>query len=182
VTIKELFDLQCQLNRYTGFDDEHFAEAFCGKAAHGSIELAAHELAKIESGQWIDNFLKAMASEMEELRNCTYWKHWCSEAQGGERYKVRDVTSARKEIIDMLHFWINLAQAVGMTPEMVEEMYQAKLIQSIQRQKDGYSIEIKNAAWKMYLEDMPEGEAVVSFEDLSDIQQQVYLSLAKLGA
>jgi len=91
-----------------------------------------------------------MSSEMEELRDHTYWKHWCSEAQNGERYKVKDIEAARKEVIDLLHFWISLAQILGMTPEMVCGMYSAKLAKNIKRQDDGYSIEVKDLAWQLF--------------------------------
>jgi hypothetical protein len=49
----------------------------------------------------------------------------------------------------MLHFWINLAQVLGMDSEMVGDMYVAKLKKNIQRQDDGYSIEVKDLAWQL---------------------------------
>jgi len=136
MTLKELFELQGSLNIKVGFDHEKFAAVFARSCSREDI--------LIEAGQWIDDFLKAMSSEIEELRRHTYWKHWCSEAQNGRRYMVKDLDAARGEVIDMLHFWVNLAQAVGMTPDIVEEMYRSKLGVNIKRQDVGYSIAAKD--------------------------------------
>lgn len=178
-TIAEIFKMQNILNERVGFDAKHFAEVFSQNP--NSVDK---QQSKIEAGRWIDDFLKAMASEMEELRNCSFWKHWCSEAQEGRRYEVKDVEAARKEVIDMFHFWINLAQALGMTPEMVCGMYASKLAANIKRQDDGYSIEVKDNAWALFLEH-PDQNPVLgslageSLEDLSSEAQTYYMSWAK---
>lgn len=134
--LKELFELQGQLNGKVGFDHKKFANVFARSCTREDV--------LIEAGQWIDDFLKAMSSEIEELRRHTYWKHWCSEAQSGKRYMVKDLDAARGEVIDMLHFWVSLAQVLGMTPDIVEEMYRSKLGVNIKRQDVGYSIEAKD--------------------------------------
>lgn len=169
LTLTEFFKLQSTLNKHVGLDDKRFARAFLPdvKPIHADL---------LKAGQWIDDMLKAMSSEMEELRNCTYWKHWCSEAQTGERYRVKDVGAARKEVIDILHFWIALAQILGMSPEMVSDMYKAKLAKNIRRQDDGYSIEEKDLAWKLFNKhpyDSPTGQPYPEARSLEDLPDEV---------
>lgn len=175
MTLEELFELQQTFNDRVGLNADYFAEHLEGPAFDPGVLIAA--------GKWVDDLLKAMTSEMEELRNCTYWKHWCSEAQAGQRYKVKDVVAARNEVIDMLHFWISLAQVLGMTPEITAQMYRAKLAKNLRRQDDGYSIEQKDLAWELFREypdDKPEfgSLAAESFEDLPEEVQAYYLEWA----
>ena len=92
--LKELFQCQAELNKRTGFDAQALREHFDPQVA----------------GKWINNYLAAMSSELEELRNCTFWKHWCAEARQGRRFELHDLQNARVEVIDMLFFWISLAQ------------------------------------------------------------------------
>lgn len=179
LTLTEFFESQSTLNKRVGLPEERFAKAFNNrpKSVMPNITL-------VEAGEWIDDMLKAMSSEMEELRDCTYWKHWCSEAQNGERYKIKDVTAARQEVIDILHFWISLAQILGMSPEMVSDMYAAKLTKNIKRQNDGYSIEEKDLAlylWQRYPDDNPMGYngLVETLEDMPDDVAAYYLDWAK---
>jgi len=183
--LREFFTLQSILNKFVGFDENKFRAAFSDCSPQKALGEIDYEESLLEAGRWIDDFLKAMSSEIEELRDCTFWKHWCSEAQDGERYKIKNVTSARNEVIDMLHFWISLAQVVGMTPEMVEEMYRKKLDKNIRRQVNGYSITEKDLAWKIYKDENPKDHPqsvcpdAESLEDLPDTIQLYYLALAK---
>jgi len=126
--LQALFDMQADLNGRYGFKVRELRENFD----------------PLEAGKWIDNQLKAMTSECEELRDCTYWKHWCKEAQQGRRYEVRDLQNARVEVVDMLHFWISLAQCVGLDAAEVFELYCQKNKINHQRQDGGYSMEKKD--------------------------------------
>lgn len=181
MTIADLFKLQSKFNERVGLDDQKFADRLSGTEERHPPDIGV----LIEAGQWIDDILKAMSSEIEELRDCTYWKHWCQEAQRGERYKIKDVEAARKEVIDLLHFWISLAQVVGMSPEMVCGMYAAKLAKNIRRQDDGYSIEVKDLAWQLF-KDHPADHVysdglllATSLEDLPAETAAHYLAWAK---
>lgn len=181
LTLTELFEMQQTFNERANLNDQKFADGFRGDPARKTGE---REKLLIEAGHWIDDLLKAMASEMEELRNCTYWKHWSQEAQRGERYKVKDVEAARREVIDMLHFWISLAQVLGMTPEMVSSMYSSKLAKNIRRQDDGYNIEVKDLAWKLRKTypnhcPIPYPTNVESLEDMPDEAAAYYLRWAE---
>ena len=90
--LKELFDKQAELNKRTGFDAHALRENFDPQYA----------------GQWLNNYLAAMSNELEELRDCTFWKHWCKEAKEGRRFELHDLQNARVEVIDMLFFWIRI--------------------------------------------------------------------------
>ena len=125
--LRELFQWQAELNKRTGFDAEALREKFDPQTA----------------GEWINNYLAAMSSEIEELRDCTFWKHWCAEAQRGERFKLGDLQNARVEVIDMLFFWISLAQCVGLNADDVFRLYQQKLKVNHDRQSSGYAMESK---------------------------------------
>ena len=128
--LEQLFQWQAELNRRVGFDPAELKKNFDPQKA----------------GEWLNNYLTAMSNEIEELRDCTYWKHWCKEAQKGERYKVHDLQNARVEITDMLFFWISLAQCLGLDAHDVMELYQQKLKVNHQRQENGYSMTNKDEA------------------------------------
>ena len=125
--LKQLFQWQAELNKRTGFDAEALREKLDYKIA----------------GEWINNYLAAMSSELEELRDCTYWKHWCAEAKAGRRFELHDLQNARVEVIDMLFFWISLAQCLGLNAEDAFRLYQQKLKVNHDRQSNGYGMQDK---------------------------------------
>lgn len=122
--LKELFEKQAELNRRIGFDPARLRERWDPKLA----------------GEWLNNYIMAMSNELEELRDCTFWKHWCTEARRGQRYMIRDLQNARVEVIDMLFFWISLAQCVGLDADKVMELYRQKLSVNHARQDGDYSM------------------------------------------
>lgn len=126
--LRELFERQAELNRRIGFDPIELRENFD----------------PVKAGEWINNYLMAMSNELEELRDCTYWKHWCAEAKAGRRYELHDLQNARVEVIDMLFFWISLAQCVGLDADDVMNLYRQKLQVNHQRQADNYSMASKD--------------------------------------
>ena len=125
--LTELFALQAELNKRTGFDPVRLREQFDPQHA----------------GIWINNYLAAMNNEIEELRDCTYWKHWCQEAKDGKRFLLRDRQNARVEVIDMLFFWISLAQCVGLDADDVMALYRQKLDVNHARQDRDYAMATK---------------------------------------
>ncbi len=128
--LQELFKKQAELNKRTGFDAEALRKHFDPQVA----------------GIWLNNYLAAMSNEIEELRDCTFWKHWCSEAKEGKRFLLHDLQNARVEVIDLLFFWISLAQCVGLDADGVMDLYHQKLKVNHQRQTDGYSMTAKDEA------------------------------------
>lgn len=125
--LKELFKKQAQLNKRTGFDAEQLKANFDPQVA----------------GIWLNNYIAAMSNELEELRNCTYWKHWTKEAKEGKRFFLYDLQNARVEVIDMLFFWISLAQCVGLDADDVVRLYQQKWQVNQNRQDSDYSMATK---------------------------------------
>lgn len=120
----ELFEQQAELNKRTGFDPKALRENFDPQVA----------------GIWLNNYIAAMSNELEELRDSTYWKHWCAEAKAGRRFELHDLQNARVEVIDMLFFWISLAQCVGLDASEAFELYNQKLKVNHSRQDKGYSM------------------------------------------
>ena len=126
--LNELFKKQAELNKRTGFDAEAMRK-------HFDPQLA---------GIWLNNYIAATSNELEELRDCTFWKHWCTEAKEGRRFFLHDLQNARVEVIDMLFFWISLAQCVGLDAEDVFRLYEQKLKVNHARQDGPYSMVHKN--------------------------------------
>lgn len=122
--LQTLFARQAELNKRTGFDPDALRENFDPQVA----------------GQWLNNYLAAMSSEIEELRDCTFWKHWCKEAKDGKRFYLHNLQNARVEVIDMLFFWMSLAQCVGLNAEDVVQLYEQKLKINHTRQDTDYSM------------------------------------------
>ncbi len=128
--LEKLFDLQAELNKRIGYDTKALREDFDPAAA----------------GRMLHDYLIAAGNELEELRDCTFWKHWCAEAQAGERFKIHDLQNARVEVIDLLFFWISMAQCVGLSAGDVFDLYRQKLKVNHNRQDDGYSMTGKDEA------------------------------------
>jgi len=125
--LEEMFAHQSELNRRIGFDPDELRRQFDPKKA----------------GEWLNNYIMAAANELEELRNCTYWKHWCAEAKAGRRFELHDLQNARVEVIDLLFFWISMAQCVGMSAADVLDLYRQKLKVNHTRQDNNYSMQNK---------------------------------------
>jgi len=125
--LRELFRKQAELNKRTGFDADALRKDFDPRIAC----------------QWLNNYLMAMSNEIEELRDCTYWKHWCKEVRDGRRFEIHDLQNARVEVIDMLFFWISLAQCLGLDADDVINLYEQKLKVNHSRQDTDYSMSNK---------------------------------------
>jgi hypothetical protein len=128
--LHELFEVQAELNRRIGMDTSRLHDKFD----------------PLMAGKWLNDYLAAASNELEELRDCTYWKHWCKEAKEGRRFEIHDLQNARVEVIDLLFFWISLAQCVGLNAEDVVELYHKKLAVNHQRQDQNYSMANKDEA------------------------------------
>ena len=128
--LKELFEKQAELNARIGYDTKSLRERFDPVAA----------------GQWLNDYIIAAGNELEELRDCTFWKHWCSEAKEGKRFAIHDLQNARVEVIDLLFFWISMAQCVGLSAEDVYDLYLQKLDVNHKRQDGDYSMKTKDEA------------------------------------
>lgn len=128
--LRRLFEYQAELNKRIGFDPKELRRRFDPQKA----------------GEWLNNYIIAASNELEELRDCTYWKHWCAEAKAGQRFRVHDLQNARVEVIDLLFFWISMAQCVGLDADDVVELYQKKLHVNHRRQDTNYAMSHKDEA------------------------------------
>ena len=126
--LAEMFELQAALNKRIGYDTKALRETFDAPSA----------------GKWLNDYIMAAGNELEELRDCTFWKHWCSEAQQGRRFEIHDLQNARVEVIDLLFFWISMAQCVGLRAEDVHKLYLQKLDVNHKRQDGDYSMKTKD--------------------------------------
>jgi len=131
VDLQELFDKQTELDCRTGFD------------ANKVKGLSTHEITREVRrymGWRLNDLLIAMSNEIEELRDCTFWKHWCIEAQEGRRFELFNLQNARVEVIDMFFFWMGLALALGLDAEKIKDLYEQKLKVNHKRQDNKYSM------------------------------------------
>jgi hypothetical protein len=71
------------------------------------------------------------------------WKYWKKDFTRYGFMKFSDLSSADQleckfEIVDMLHFFMNYAISIGMTPQEMYNMYMSKNKENRERQKRGY--------------------------------------------
>ena len=109
--LEELFRLQRSFNERIGVRTEQFDQDLQVK--------------------WLLNYSRALGQELAELVDSVPWKWWA-------KYQKFDEQSARVEVIDMLHFLISMAQALGMSAEDVFQGYLKKNQVNLQRQETGY--------------------------------------------
>lgn len=126
--LDKMFELQAELNHRIGMETRKL------KADYDPLQ----------AGVWLNDYITAAGNELEELRNCTFWKHWCAEAKRGERFKLHDLQNARVEVIDILFFWISMAQCVGLDAQDVYNLYLQKLKVNHERQERNYSMADKD--------------------------------------
>ena len=128
--LKDMFEKQAALNKRIGYDTRSLRDHFD----------------PVTAGTWLNDYLNAACNELEELRDCTFWKHWCTEAKQGKRFAIHDLQNARVEVIDLLFFWISLAQCLGLNAEDVYHLYLRKLDVNHKRQDGDYSMRSKDEA------------------------------------
>lgn len=71
------------------------------------------------------------------------WKYWKKDFNKYDNLKFSDLSNSDQleckfEIIDMLHFFMNYAISIGMTPQEMYNMYMAKNKENRDRQQRGY--------------------------------------------
>lgn len=110
--LKELFDLQEQLNLRIGVDCRSMSED--------------------EQQTWILNYTRALSQETAELIDSVPWKWWA-------KYQKFDKQNACVEVVDLFHFLISLAQVLGMSAEDIHALYLKKHEVNVNRQESGYT-------------------------------------------
>lgn len=86
------------------------------------------DLRKVE---FIKNNVLAALDELHEALAEVGWKPWAS-----SRHINRD--AVKGELVDVLHFYINLLGVIGVTPDELFEDYFKKAAKNKKRQEDGY--------------------------------------------
>jgi hypothetical protein len=124
-SLEDLWPLQAALNKRAGFDTLGLGERL--QKALAEDTLPAEGGLRVEVGRALKNYLDALANECTELQDCLSWKHWYREARQGRQYELRDVQNARVEATDMLFFWVSICQLLGVTPQDIFRLYEAKL-------------------------------------------------------
>lgn len=71
------------------------------------------------------------------------WKKWKSAYSSFDSLRFSDLTESDKmeckfEIVDMLHFFMNYAASIGMTPQEMYNMYMSKNEENRRRQANNY--------------------------------------------
>jgi len=125
--LTKIFQRQAELNKKYGFDPNKYQV--------GTAEWKLHR------GQWLNDLITCAISELIELRDCTYWKHFYKEAREGRRYELHDLQHAQVELVDLIHFVVHIAQVLDMGPEDLYELYCKKNAKNHARQDDDCTTE-----------------------------------------
>lgn len=84
-----------------------------------------------------------LADEVAEaLYEMPDYKHWKDYSNMDEEARVYAWQKVRMELIDSLHFFVNLLLGSGLTAEEVYEMYMAKNKENHRRQDAGYTSDV----------------------------------------
>ena len=97
----------------------------------GSFGGDPANLSDVEKIDYIKSMTLAATDELHEALGEVGWKPWAT-----SRHINR--TAYLGELIDVLHFWVNLCLVVGATPEEIAERYAEKAKRNAKRQADGY--------------------------------------------
>ena len=79
----------------------------------------------------VSSLCTAIMHEAVELQRETNWKWWKTETEF-------NVEHAKEELIDILHFVIQCAIEMDMTPEEILCVYKSKHKENVRRQEVGY--------------------------------------------
>ena len=96
------------------------------------IGVKLRDIPEAEQTKWVLNYSRAMQQELAELVDSVPWKWWA-------KYQKFDLQNARVEVVDLFHFLISIAQALGMSSNDVYEAYVKKNAVNHARQDSGYS-------------------------------------------
>jgi dimeric dUTPase (all-alpha-NTP-PPase superfamily) len=111
--LETMFAMQKELNRRIGQDTDAMSDD--------------------ERVEWVLNYARALGQELAELVDSVPWKWWAS-------YQQFDKHNAKVEVVDIFHFLISLAQAVGLTAADVFQAYTKKNQVNFARQDSGYTV------------------------------------------
>lgn len=101
------------------------------KLQEESFGVKLDELSDEDRSQFIKDMILAATDELHEALAEVGWKPWAT-----SRHVNREAFVG--ELVDVLHFIVNLWLAVGATPEEVQIRYQEKADKNAKRQAEGY--------------------------------------------
>lgn len=110
-----------------------FSDQFVGFDKLAEAAAKTKNVKKDPRVRWTEDFLACISSELEETREWLPWKHW----RRYEDFQLNE-KEIKYELIDILHFLLNLFLVWDMTPEEVMKMYIVKMQENIARQEQGY--------------------------------------------
>jgi dimeric dUTPase (all-alpha-NTP-PPase superfamily) len=103
------------------------------------IGVDATALSDEERKDWLIRYALAMQQEIAELVDSVPWKWWA-------KYQKFDLQNARVEIVDIFHFLIAAALALGMSADDLYGTFLAKNELNHRRQDAGYAQKDRNDA------------------------------------
>lgn len=115
--IKEIFEKQILLNKVIGHDLEIVKE----------VEESRDKYTK--------EFALAIHSEISEMLDWMNWKFW---KKTKVDYTPERIKELHIELIDILHFWVNLCIIWDLTPEKLINLFEEKNKENFNRQERGY--------------------------------------------
>lgn len=99
----------------------------------GSKFCKFDDLSEYEKTRWTKEFILCIQDELCEVLNWTPWKHW-KQYHG----KPADQLEIQYELVDILHFLLDLMLIWKMTPRDVFSIYLVKNRENHRRQEAGY--------------------------------------------
>lgn len=124
------------------FDAQEKFRRIMGKGQDNIVDLMNEQ----QKGQLVYDHIQAIASELQELMDCIYWKSWAKEAKEGKRYMFRNIENAKEEIADIYCFLGDICAAVGMSAEELAAINIRKTEVNINRQLTKYAMDTKDGA------------------------------------
>jgi dimeric dUTPase (all-alpha-NTP-PPase superfamily) len=115
--LRLVFNKQIALNKKIGFDLLKIRED------------------QFEREKFTKEYVLAMHCELTEFSDWTNFKIWRKTRHVYDDQRLKEL---RIELIDLLHFLINLMILWEMTPEMLEEIFLEKNAENHNRQERGY--------------------------------------------
>jgi len=94
------------------------------------VEIFMRKGARPLDSDWVLRNIVAMIEEIGELASELKY-HWWRQNELPENNKMRE------ELIDVLHFWFNIAEALGMTADDIYDVYMKKNAVNFDRIRTG---------------------------------------------
>lgn len=88
--------------------------------------------------QYVNQQLLAIFEETVEVMKETAYKNPDATVFGYKASQAANLERMKEEIVDLLHFFVNLCMAAGMNEDELLERYLAKNRVNVERQKEGY--------------------------------------------